>query len=646
MIKNKVILVLLILFAVASAYGQDADAPKKFLKDVFKETGVYNSNIDDFIIRKDILRTGKENSFRTIIAEKDGKRIKIEVTNNIDPESAEKYIEERRHVINSLYRHVPSPYPGMISNTIEIPQQLKPKVLNIDFENKEKEVTILSSTARFTYGASAEDLIKYRGGLLFLYDENKNSLYRIDLFIPKEEFNQKEAVGIMGSFKFENTGNRENGPLKVKKGWKYLKGYNLIVIGFEPLGANHVGAYGYSKNTTPNLDEFAKNSFLFKNAVSPSSWTLPVFMSWFTSLYPSQHRITNKYCIYTEEVQEISNLKKLSPEAVTLAQVLKENRYSTAGFTGDAGINGMFGYDSGFDVYFDSITFAGFDITMPMAAEWIRGHEKDKFFLFIQGYDVHGRHELPVALERSKEKRNFSGTVDDYWKLRNLNLDQGYVEMDDKDVRFWRDWYDRKIFESDKRFGKFLAEFDNMDISRKTVIVVASGSGNEFFEHERIDHGHSLYDELTHVPLIIRIPGKKSREIKIQVRMIDLMPTILTVLNIPVEKKVKNQMQGISLIPVMEGRKYDLDAFSETDYLLSSFKRSVRTSDGWKYIYSMDTEVRELYDLNKDPGESNNLIEQETDTAYKLEQKLFRWLKKMGQNKNYHIKIQQETLKQ
>jgi len=652
--KNRLIFLLLLFFLIAYPVFGNSDSDIRTLGDIFKELGITLKGVGDFIVQKDILREGKENTFWTIVAKKNERVIKLEVIKNIDDKSAHRHIEERKHVINSLYNHIPSPYPGMISNTIECPDEFKPKVRYIEIEGEKIPVYLLSSTPRFTYGASVEELIRYRGALTFIYNEKQRVLYRIDLFIPKGDFDKKEVLSLLGLLKFNHqtrTGKEKKSVIagfseQVKAAqkksvtaqpdWGNFKDYNLIMIGFEPLGAKNIGAYGYFRDTTPNLDRFSKSAFLFKNAISPSSWTLPVFMSWFTSLYPSQHKLLNKYSTYKDEVRILSNLSRLSPSAVTLAQVLKKNGYSTAGFTGGAGVTGTFGYGLGFDSYYDQTTFGGFDIVLSMALKWLKKHREEKLFLFIQGYDVHGRYKLPYFLKNKFTDPNYGGrykgTVEEYWELRNLSLDVGYLNMTDEDVKFWRSVYDAKIHEADRKFGLFLEEFDKLGLTGKTMIIVSSGSGNEYYEHERFDHGFSLYEELIHVPLIIRIPEKRGHVIQNQVRTIDIMPTVLDLLDIDYDETIENQMQGVSLVSLINGEDLLLGAFSETDYLLHTFKRSLRKSNGWKYIYSIDTEQKELYNLKEDPQELNNLVQEEKKIAYELEQKLFKHLKSMGQD--------------
>ena len=123
------------------------------------------------------------------------------------------------------------------------------------------------------------------------------------------------------------------------------------------------------------------------------------------------------------------------------------------------------------------------------------------------------------------------------------------------------------------------------------------------------------------------------------------MPTLLDLLGVKASDKVNKQMQGTSLIPCMNGGHMDLTAFSETDYRFYANKRSIRTSDGFKFIYSLDTGTKELYNLKDDPRELNNLVDKNQRTAYELEQKLFSWLKKMGCDVNYPRQKLKQVLK-
>lgn len=620
------------------------------LADLEPETGLSVPGASNYLITKDLVRPGGAKSFRSLEAAHGGRRLKIEIMAGLSPAEAEQMREERMNIIRSLFDNLPSPYPGMVTNTVVVADDVRPQLLLVQRGGTELPLYVLSSSSRYTYGAVPAEMVSFLGGLFFLFDDAQGTLYRFDYFVPKDEFVPEEFVAFFSQLKLAGMAQQgeqtaqENRSEAVRgqpgpvldagepaeaSSLKY-PGYNLILIAFEPLGANHVSSYGYNRQTTPNLDAFAKDALFFENAVSPSSWSLPVFMSWFTSLYPSQHKVTNKYSRYTEKEQVLARLSELAPEAVTLPQVLQQNGYRTAGFAGGASLSGDFGFAAGFERYFDAEKFGGFDLLMPKALSWLQEVRDQRFFLFVQGYDVHGRFPL--------ERRNldtflgapyhgpYAGTEEEYWTLRNRSISEGNFSMSDEDIRFWNAVYDTKIFEADQRFGAFIKELARLDLLEKSIIVVSSGSGNEHHEHGRIDHGFSLYEELLHVPLIIRIPKRHGRVAPL-VRTIDIMPTVLDLLDLRFDEKVAKQMQGVSLAPLVNGEKRVLDGVSETDYLLHSFKRSIKTSDGWKFIVSLDTEKRELYYLKDDPGEKRNVVQENGRIAYELEQKLFRILK-------------------
>ena len=615
------------------------------LRDLTTETGLTFDGSEQYVVSKNFLRQGDQNSFWSLEASDSGKTLKIEITTGLSIAEAERIKEERVQMIYARFSNIPSPYPGMVTNKVSVAESLRPKMKMIRHGEMELPMHILASSARYTYGAMSEEMAAFKGGLLFLYDKSRKNLYRLDYYVPKDKFTEEKVTTFFSHIRLTDSPPQDKTADKSllaeqkdmaspeEKSSLQLKEYNLILIAFEPLGANHVSGYGYDKQTTPNLDAFAKESLLFENAVSPSSWSLPVFMSWFTSLYPSQHKVTNKYSTYTEDDQVLANLSNLSPLSVTLTQVLKRNGYRTAGFTGGASLARDFGFNLGFDEYFDNTRLAGFELTMPRALQWLDSHKEEKFFLFVQGYDVHGqyplnRQHLDQFLDQPYEG-TYKGTEDEYWALRNKSVNEGRADISDEDMRLWKAVYDTKIYDADKRFGAFISKLQELDLLNKSIIIVSAGSGNEYGEHGRIDHGFSLYEELLYVPLIIRIPGRQGR-ITDMVRTIDIMPTVIDLLEIPLDAPVDKQMQGVSLAPVINGAQLDLVSFSETNYLQSTFMRSIKTNDGWKFILSLDTEQRELYNLKDDPIEQINLVGTQKRIAYELEQKLFEHLKNIS----------------
>lgn len=414
------------------------------------------------------------------------------------------------------------------------------------------------------------------------------------------------------------------------------KDHNVILVSFDALQAAHVGSLGYKRNITPTIDAMAKEGFNFSNNISTASWTVPASMTWFTGVYPSEHRLTNKFAVFNPPNNVLSNLKKLSPELVTLAEVLKQNGYATGGFTGNAGVNGFFGYDQGFDTYFyEKGKFGSMSVSIPKALAWLKDNSSKKFFMFLHGYDIHGQGIPEGGFDyRFVDKgydRKYSGSKEEQEALREEGLEKGSVALRDEDVKFWRAIYDEKIQRTDAMFRKFLDEYTKMGLTDKTIFVLTSDHGTEFHEHKRFDHGFSLYDELIHVPLVIKLPKVKAgKVIKDQVSSIDVMPTILDLLDVKMPEKAGNQLRGESLAPAFKGKPVAKDVFSETDYRQYTYKRSITTKDGWKFIYTLEDKNRELYNLKNDPSETKNLLASEPRRAYELEQKLFSHFKAIG----------------
>lgn len=412
--------------------------------------------------------------------------------------------------------------------------------------------------------------------------------------------------------------------------------YNVVLVSFDALQAGHVGALGYPRDVTPNLDAFAKRGFTFTRAYSVSSWTVPASMTWFTGVYPSEHGMTNKFAVYKAEEKKQAKLKELSPHLATLAEVLKQHGYATAGFTGNAGVSGGFGYEQGFDIYdHEPNKFGSFDRSIPRAIQWLTKNKANKFFLFLHGYDVHGQ-STPAGgfdyrfVDKAYDGR-FTGSEQEQETLREEGLEKGKLALRPTDIKFWRAVYDEKIHRADAKFARFLDEFARLGLTDRTLFVLTSDHGTEFCEHGRFDHGFTLYNEMIHVPLIIRLPGQRSgKSITDRVGSLDVMPTVLDLLDVPVTDELKKQLRGWSLVPALTGERVNRDVFSETDYRQYTYKRSIITPDGWKLIVTLEKKARELYELNGDPGETRDLAGEELLRADELQRRLYAHFKSIG----------------
>ncbi len=403
---------------------------------------------------------------------------------------------------------------------------------------------------------------------------------------------------------------------------------NVIIISFDALRADRLGVLGQKRPLTPNLDRLARQSYLFSNAVTQAPWTLPSMASFFTSTYPHQHQLTNKFSVFTEDRRELATLPR---RMETMAEAFLDNGYRTAAFTGGGGLEGSFGFSRGFDVYFDSDTFDGFRLTFPLSLDWIRRQGQRPFFLFVHGYDVHGQY-----IETDKIKSRFAdphyhgpftGSLKEFLKLRMMTIKGEPIHITQADARFWRALYDEKVLRADEKFGRFWSELKRLPgLLDRTVIVVIADHGDQYYEHGGFDHGMTLYEELVHVPLIIPVPGRPGRTIKSQVRLVDVMPTLLDLCRLRVTPRLKLQMKGRDLVPLMDGQSSPREAVSETDFLLQSFKRSLRTAEGWKLIYDLENLRAELYDLKTDPGEHHDLRREKPGRARAMTRRLFKSL--------------------
>ncbi|MCL4360436.1 sulfatase [Patescibacteria group bacterium] len=408
---------------------------------------------------------------------------------------------------------------------------------------------------------------------------------------------------------------------------------NVIIIDLDPLRPDHIGAYGYPKNTTPGIDAVAKRGIVFTNAVSSSSWTLPAVGSLLTGVYPSTHGVTNKYIILPSGKEQIANLHTLAPRIKTIADVFKADGYATAAFTGGAALNREFGFNEGFDVYTDKSNFGGFDSILPDALRWIGANKNKKLFIFLQAFDVHGQYVPKGGYDHRfvdfPYRGPLTGSAAEQKNLREEGLARGEIYLTRDDVRFLLALYDEKISRADQRITEFLRQYASLGLMGKTILIITSDHGDEFYEHGQIDHGHSLYDELVRIPLIIAMPGETGRvTLTDQVRNIDIMPTVLALVGIHPSQDVYKQFAGINLLPVINGSHIPLDAFSETEYRYATNLRSVRTPDGQKLITNFEDDTQELFNVATDKKEQKNLIRTDYKDSLLLDQKLNTYLLK------------------
>lgn len=383
---------------------------------------------------------------------------------------------------------------------------------------------------------------------------------------------------------------------------------NVIIIGIDTLRADHLSCYGYDRPTSPHLDRWAKDSLRFTHAFSTSSWTVPGWMSLFTGLLPSGHGLIQ----YPQPGQLPSTIPML-------AELLHQHGYLTVGFHGGGYVSDRFGFSRGFDRY--ESQGARFEDSLPACVQWLRQHRRWRFFLFWHGFNCHRPYDPPSDFDLFYPE--YRGRYD----VTKLYMQDGTLPEAEEDVRHVIAKYDGEIHYADFVISQVLAELEQLQLLEETILIVTSDHGEEFLEHGCFDHTRTLYDELMHVPLLVRLPRRwSSPSVKDElISLVDLTLLITAWLGLPFP-----DCDGTGL-EVDQGREY---VFAVTGYQRKyldetegqpwqhkkdrpELLRAIRTAR-WKLLLDRQDKPIELYDLLRDPREQWNLADMADETVQEL----------------------------
>lgn len=349
---------------------------------------------------------------------------------------------------------------------------------------------------------------------------------------------------------------------------------NIIIITIDTLRADHLSYNGYFRRTSPNIDEFSIKSINFKNSFSVSSATWPSLTSLMTSVYPSQHGV-------------IFNGYKLTKKIISLPEVLMENNYQTAAILGNMKRASHNGYDYIFKAPND-------ELVVSKAISKIQQYKKRRFFIWIHFLGPHASYSAP---EIFYSKHNLSpeearlGLISNHYKLFENNKSLTPDTLD-KIIHL----YDINIEYTDYLAGLILKKIYELKLNNNTIIVISADHGEELCQHHNfLYHSGSLYDATLHIPLLIYIPHIKTKKSQINniVSIIDIAPTILDILNLPIPSSFKGESLLKTLYDKPLKRKY---AFSETHAQLFSLR-----NQEYRIIYNSTKKpinVLNLFTLN------------------------------------------------
>jgi arylsulfatase A-like enzyme len=408
---------------------------------------------------------------------------------------------------------------------------------------------------------------------------------------------------------------------------------NILFILVDTLRADHLGCYGYGRDTSPALDRLAAEGALFRHCVAASSWTMPSVMTIFTSLHPSQHGVTDS--------------GRCLPEGVTtLAAELQKAGYQTVGFTTNPMVHSKFGYGQGFE-FFDDFTlllttdldlFQGGEeqmgasgcVTSPMvnrfAIDWLqkRRNPGKPFFLFLLYFDPHGDYVPPPPYD-TLFNPGYTGKE----QGRDIHRRAPGADIPEEARRQIVALYDGEIRHTDAHIGKVLAALDDQGLRSNTMVVVVADHGEELWDHGGMIHGHTLYEELVHVPCIIRWPGvvPPGSTVESQVAHLDLMPTLLGAIGAP----APSQCMGRSFLPLLRDPAASFApavAFMENSCGGKHNQKAVRAGPA-KIIQDLLAGTTLCFDLLSDPGERSPLPTPPPDSFVALGQRMAEWLAQM-----------------
>lgn len=396
----------------------------------------------------------------------------------------------------------------------------------------------------------------------------------------------------------------------------------VILLSVDTLRRDAVSAFGTPAVQTPAIDRLAGDGVVFRNMYASSSWTLPSFASMFTGLTTRGHGV-------------VMSTTALPDTVVTLAERFRDAGYETHALVANAILAPHRGFAQGFQRYHlpegsassqSPVSLgeylASFARYQPLAVEtathdlttaairWVQSRRDRDFFLWVHYLDPHLPYSPP---RRFVEKMNMHDEMG--YLLEITSATRPTTDLfATPERRLWaRSLYDGEVRHVDNEIGRFLDALRDADLYDDTLIIFAVDHGEEFWDHDGFEHGHTLYSELVGVPLIFKTPRAATpRVVDDPVGGYDVAPTVLELCGL----RAVEAPRAVSLVPYLTGATPPAATrplFASATLFRSNFESVV--FDGWKYIRSATTNREELYRLGNDPGERTNLVLEHRDVV-------------------------------
>ena len=450
---------------------------------------------------------------------------------------------------------------------------------------------------------------------------------------------------------------------------------HIFLYVLDTLRPDHLGCYGYERDVSPNIDLLAKDGVLFEKCFTSTTWTRPVAASILTGAYPETHQTRLRKDSFTTPLTR-------------LPELLQQGGYKTIGITTMGNLASNLGFDKGFNQYLDLfrdpeitskrakrdhvrkelldlLDSKESNIALPLAEDineklvpLIEKYQTENTFFFIWSIEPHVPYSPPDQFRRYSPPSSdlkegtpediFSSGADDRKRLIDL--------------------YDDEIFYNDHCLGEIIEYLNESGIYDESMFIVIGDHGEAFFEHGGYTHGHAPYEELIHVPMVMKFPKSKyaGQRVNQLVSLLDIFPTVTMASNLIINPTDHRFVQGMNLLPLLDGDRESLRDYVYSDTQTLDFHNRYLSIRGnrWKYLklqkpqrkpssitklvkYIISRRLliqivksplhffrnyfqksnRFLFDLQSDPGELNNLINVRPEIAEEMDRRLNEWIK-------------------
>ncbi|MFO7948852.1 MAG: sulfatase [Candidatus Fermentibacteraceae bacterium] len=372
---------------------------------------------------------------------------------------------------------------------------------------------------------------------------------------------------------------------------------NILLVLIDTIRADHMGSYGYHRDTTPHLDSLAEAGTRYARMMSGSPWTLPSMTTTFTGLTERQHRARLRNRTFYG----------VDPSLPFMPLLLKDQGYRTAAFFNVIYMSEHFGFHRGFD-HFDceglvelwNSRTAGETVDALLA--WLDEREGGRpFFAALHLFDPHATYDPPSPYDTIWADPAYEGPFDSSWGMRSDmdDANSGAVVVDSAGIRNLTNLYDGEIAYTDTQLGRLLGGLRRRGLGGETLVIVMGDHGEEFADHGKFAHGHTLHAELLQVPLIMAGAGVEPGVVDTSlVGNVDVLPTVMAAAG----ASTPEGSPGRDLLSPYEGPPRTLFASG----LGGSRQACARRLDR-KVVWHLEPDSAYAYDLAADPTEMNPL---------------------------------------